>query len=212
MTTSTTERAREAAGTAADEGKHVADVARQQADEVVTEAKDQIQHLLGQAMDQVSEQSTQQRDRLVETLQSLSSDLKTMASQGGVSGLAADLSREVADRCRALGSRIEGREPQEILDDVRSFARQRPGTFLLGALAAGVVAGRLARGAKAAASTAAPQSTTDNGPASGLSAQSQDGPRASAGAPDPLASPSTPGQRTQESHEAVRGGAGGSAS
>ena len=33
------------------------------------------------------------------------------------------------------------------LDEVRSFARRRPGTFLLAAAAAGLVAGRLTRGA-----------------------------------------------------------------
>ena len=47
-----------------------------------------------------------------------------------------------------MGNRLDGREPSQILDDVRAFARRRPGAFLLGALAAGVVAGRITRGAK----------------------------------------------------------------
>jgi hypothetical protein len=34
-----------------------------------------------------------------------------------------------------------------VLEEVRSFARRRPGTFLLAAAAAGLVAGRLTRGA-----------------------------------------------------------------
>jgi hypothetical protein len=49
-----------------------------------------------------------------------------------------------------MASHLDGKEPSELLDDVRQFARRRPGTFLLGALAAGVVVGRLTRGAKAA--------------------------------------------------------------
>jgi len=50
---------------------------------------------------------------------------------------------------------------------VRGFARRRPGTFLLGALAAGIVAGRLARGAKdgSSSSTSPSQSDTHVGPA-----------------------------------------------
>lgn len=65
----------------------------------------------------------------------------------GTPGLASDLARQASGRARTLGDHLESREPSELLDDVRRFARQRPDTFLLGALAAGVVVGRLARGA-----------------------------------------------------------------
>jgi hypothetical protein len=69
------------------------------------------------------------------------------------------VAREAADRARGLSSRLEGREPRELLDDVRGFAQRKPGTFLLGALAAGVVAGRLTRGAKAAQSSSSGTAT-----------------------------------------------------
>src|SRR4051794_9887559 len=71
----------------------------------------------------------------------------------GTQGLAALAPRLVSERARQISTSIEGREPQEVLEDVRSFARRRPGTFLLGALAAGVLAGRLLRGAKDANGT-----------------------------------------------------------
>jgi hypothetical protein len=45
---------------------------------------------------------------------------------------------------------LQNREPADLLDEVRSFARRRPGTFLLGAALAGVLAGRLTSGVKAA--------------------------------------------------------------
>lgn len=140
------------AGTAADESRHVAGVAKDEAEQVATQAKQQARGLLDEAKSQVDEQSRTQRDRLVGTLQTFGDDLEQMASQGGRSGMATDLAREVAGRARDLGRRIDGREPTQILDDVRDFARRRPGTFLLGALAAGVVAGRLTRGAKEAGS------------------------------------------------------------
>jgi hypothetical protein len=45
---------------------------------------------------------------------------------------------------------LQNREPAELLEEVRSFARRKPGLFLLGAAAAGVLAGRLTSGVKAA--------------------------------------------------------------
>ena len=152
MTTSPSaqEKAQQTASTAADEGKKVAGTAKEEAQNVASEAQFQARSLLDDATTQVSEQSRAQRDRLVGTLHSVSQDLDKMASQADGSGVAADLVRQVSQRTRSLGDHLDGREPNEILDDVRQFARRRPGTFLLGALAAGVVAGRLARGAKAA--------------------------------------------------------------
>lgn len=149
--TSATERAQDAASTAKDEGKHVAGVASEEARGVASEARDQARNLAGEAMtqvqDQVGTQTRDQRDKLVSTLGTLGDDLERMASQSD-SGLATELARQVADRARSISSRLDGREPEELLEDVRTFARQRPGTFLLGALVAGVVVGRLARGAR----------------------------------------------------------------
>jgi hypothetical protein len=45
---------------------------------------------------------------------------------------------------------LQNREPAELLEEVRRFARRKPGLFLLGAAAAGVLAGRLTSGVKAA--------------------------------------------------------------
>jgi hypothetical protein len=151
MTTDTTaaERAQATASTAADEGRHVAGAAKEQAATVASEAADQARSVVSDAVGQVSdtmrEQTSTQRDRLVSTISSFGDDLSSMADQGSP-GLATDVARQVADKARALTSQLEGREPQELLEDVRRFARQRPGTFLLGALVAGVVAGRLLRG------------------------------------------------------------------
>lgn len=169
MTTdqSTKEQAQATASTAADQGKHVAGVAKEEAQSVASEAAGQARNLvnetLSQVNDQMSEQTRTQRDKVVGSLQTLGDDLEKMVSgEGGGSGLAETLAREVADRARTLSSQLEGREPGELLDEVRQFARQRPGVFLLGALAAGVIAGRVARGAKDAAQST-PTSPTYEG-------------------------------------------------
>jgi len=153
--TPTTEKAQAAASTAADETKHVAGVAQGEAAKVASEAKQQVSSLASEATTQVtqqlSDQTTQQRDKLVGTLGTLGDDLDQMAERSD-GGLAADVAREVAGHARSLTSYLDGREPGELLEDVRDFARRRPGVFLLGALAAGVVAGRVARGVKDAPS------------------------------------------------------------
>ena len=156
-----TERARETASTAADQSKHVAGTAKQETQIVAGTAAEQARNVMGDAVrqvsDQLNDQATTQRDRLSQTLRSLGDDLEQMASPGPGpgSGIATDLAREVSDRARALGSHLEGREPGQLLDEARDFARRRPGTFLLGALAAGVVAGRLFRATADGAAAAA---------------------------------------------------------
>ena len=37
---------------------------------------------------------------------------------------------QVGDKAKAVDSQLQGREPSEILDQARDFARRRPGTFL----------------------------------------------------------------------------------
>jgi hypothetical protein len=172
--TSTTQQTQETGATATDEGKHVAGVAAGEARGVAAEAAHQarsvVDDAVGEVRGQLDDQGRQQKDRLAGTLATFGDDLGRMADGG--SGLAADLTAEVADRARALSRHLDQRQPSELLDDVRRFARQRPGTFLLGALATGVVAGRLLRGTKDAVEAAE---------AAGLSATHT---------PDPLATPS----------------------
>lgn len=145
----TTDTMKTTASTAADQGRRVADTAKTEVQNVAETAVRQTRNVMTDAAQQVSgqvsDQAMVQRDKLSQTLRTFGDDLERMASQGQDSGLAADLVREVASRARAFGSHLEGREPTQLLDEVRDVARRRPGTFLLGALAAGVVAGRLFR-------------------------------------------------------------------
>lgn len=165
-----TEQAKNAAGTAADEGKHVAGVAGDEAKHVAGVAGDQAKHVAGVATDeakqlateatshardlagelrsQVADQTKSQRDRLVQALHQITDELDTMAESGGGSGVATEVVRQVSTRARDLASMVENREPGDVLGDVRRMASRRPGAFLLGALAAGLLAGRVTRGVK----------------------------------------------------------------
>ena len=141
------------AGTAVEEGKQVAGTAKEQAENVAAEAKQQARNLVDDARSQVDEQSRVQLDRLVTTLRTFGEDLEAMASsENGAQGIAQDLARQVAAGARSLSSGIDARDPADLLEELRSFGRRKPGTFLLGAVAAGMLAGRLTRGAKQASS------------------------------------------------------------
>jgi hypothetical protein len=170
-TTGATESGSGTASTVADQGRHVAGTAKEETQNVAGTAAAQARGVMGdtvrQVSEQVNDQAMTQRDRLSQTLRTLGDDLEQMASQqpGPESGMAVDLAREVSERVRSFGSHLEGREPGQLLDEARDFARRRPGTFLLGALAAGVVAGRLFR---ATADGAAAASLAESGDQRGI--------------------------------------------
>ncbi len=136
-------------GSTTDQAKHVAGVASQEAKQVIGDVKTQARGLLDETKNQVQDQSRTQRDRLVDTLRGFSDDLENMARER--SGLASDAALEVSQRARSFGEQLDGREPSELLDELRSFARRRPGMFLAGAAISGVIVGRLLRGTRDAA-------------------------------------------------------------
>jgi len=122
-------------GTAADQARNVAEETRRQA-----------RDLLGEARSQVGEQASEQQRKAAQNLHTLAGQLNEMAAKSGDSGMAAQLAEEAANRVHGVASWLEGREPADLLDEVRGFARRRPGTFLFGAALAGVLAGRMTRG------------------------------------------------------------------
>jgi len=162
-TPTTQDQDRGTAATAADEGKHLGGVAAGEAQNVAGDVKDQVQRLLDETRQQVNEQGAVQRDRLVELLRGLSHDLREMADHADGSSLAGQLVRQGADRADGVTSSLDGREPADLVDEVRAFARRRPGAFLAGALLAGLAVGRFARGAKDAQSDSTPTRATGSG-------------------------------------------------
>ncbi len=142
------EKAGEVASTATSRATDVASTAKDQALDVAQEAQRQARDLFGEFRGQIQQQTEQQRDRLVELIRDFEDELQNMVQAGGGSGTASELVRQVADRLSGVRSYLEG--GANPVNDVRMFARRRPGTFLLLAAAAGVVAGRATRGAAAA--------------------------------------------------------------
>ncbi|MDP8928823.1 MAG: hypothetical protein M3O70_09670 [Actinomycetota bacterium] len=148
----------EAAGigrSAGEAGGQVAQAATQQAREVASETAQQARSVLDEGVGQLRQQAREGQQKVATGLRTLADELRGMAKKGGHSGIAGDLVREASDRAHGVAGWLERREPSDLLEEVRNFARQRPGTFLLGAAAAGVLAGRLTRGAAASRTSTA---------------------------------------------------------
>jgi uncharacterized phage infection (PIP) family protein YhgE len=138
--------------TAAQAGSQVASVATDQAKNVAQETQRQAKDLLQQGRSQVKDQVVTQQQKAGQGLSSLAQELRALAdgSSQGAPGPARDLLQQASSSVESFASMLQNREPAELLDDVRRFARRKPGLFLLGAAAAGVLAGRLTSGVKAA--------------------------------------------------------------
>lgn len=141
---------KEKAAQTAQAGQHaasdVAQTAAGKAQDVVGETKKQARNVVGEARDQLRGHAGEQHRNAVSNLRSLGGELQSMAQNGEQDGVATDLVRRAGDQAHSAASWLDNRNPEDLLDEVRSFARRRPGIFLAGALVAGVLAGRLTRG------------------------------------------------------------------
>ncbi|MGY1688560.1 hypothetical protein [Geodermatophilus sp. SYSU D01105] len=145
------DEARNVGQTAAQAGSQVASTAADQAKEVAYETKQQARNLLDQGRSQVRQQAVTSQQKAAEGLQGIASQLRGMVDgTGAPSGPARDLVEQGTAKVEELATWLQNREPADLLEEIRSFARRKPGTFLLGAALAGVVAGRLTSGVKAA--------------------------------------------------------------
>ena len=151
---STTDVAKDEAGkvkdTAVDAGKQVAATAKDEAANVAAETKQQAKSLFGAVSSEVQTQAGTQQQKIASSMHALSKELGGMASGSAESGPLTDLAHEGARRGGEIASWLENHEPRDVLREVQSFARRRPVVFLALCGFAGVLAGRLTRGAVAA--------------------------------------------------------------
>ncbi|MET7967590.1 hypothetical protein [Micromonospora sp. NPDC005305] len=126
-------------------GGQVAHAATEQGGQVAAEAAQQARNLTGQATTQLRDQARTQQHRAADGLRDLGRELGSMAEQSGESGMAGEAVRRAADAAQRAAGWLDQREPGDVLDEVRGYARQHPGTFLAGAVVAGLLVGRLTR-------------------------------------------------------------------
>jgi hypothetical protein len=138
-------------------GKQTAETAKEQAGEVAGEAMSQARMLVTDARQQLTSQGSAQQEKAASGLHSLADELTGMVNgEGSQNGLAAELATQASERIRGVASWLESREPADLLDEARRFARQRPGVFLLSAAAIGFVGGRMTRGIAAESGDSGP--------------------------------------------------------
>lgn len=108
------------------------------------------------AQTELSDQAASTQQRVSEGLHALADELTGMATNSEQDGPATDLARQAADKAREAAGWLADRDPGSLLDEVRSFARRKPGTHLAVTLGAGVLGGRLTRGLTASSDTPQP--------------------------------------------------------
>jgi F0F1-type ATP synthase membrane subunit b/b' len=181
------EQAANVAGGAKDATKQVAGTAKEEATKVASELKSQAKDLYTQTSGELKEQAGVQQKRVATGLHSVSDELSTMANNAD-GGIAADLVGQVADRAGSIATYLENRDPGTLLEDVRDFARRKPGTFIGLAAVTGVLVGRLTR-SLASSNDDADATTTESAPAT---APATPGATTSTTTGAPVGTPATP--------------------
>lgn len=123
----------------------MAHTAKDEAASVASEAKNQLKDLYSQSRTELSGQASQQQERISKGLHAAGEELGSMARNSENSGIATDLVQQVSTRLTDVAAWLGDRDPAELLDEVKRFARRRPLVFIAGAAIAGIVAGRLVR-------------------------------------------------------------------
>jgi hypothetical protein len=157
-----TSKAQAVAGTAKEQAASVGSDVSAGAKAVAGQASDQARLAANQAKDQATRLARQTKDELLAQAdtkgQQAASGLRTISGQLGAiaagrpeeAGPLGDYARQASGRAAAMAQRIETGGVQGVMDDVTGFARRRPGLFLLAAVGAGFLAGRMVRSGKAA--------------------------------------------------------------
>ncbi|USQ85990.1 procyclic acidic repetitive family protein [Streptomyces phaeoluteigriseus] len=129
----------EVAGTALDQAKTVAGEARQQAGSAV-----------GDLRGRVTEEVEGQTRRAAGTVRQWADDLVELAGNAPGGSPARSLVSQVADGGHRAADYLDDHGVEGMAEDVKGFARRRPGAFLASAALAGFAVGRMAKaGSKA---------------------------------------------------------------
>jgi hypothetical protein len=135
-----------AVDTARSEASKVTETAKEQVGQVAGEAGRQARNLLDETRAQLRSQAQEQADRISITLLDLANELRGMADNApDPSSSVANLVGDGARRLDDFATRLQSGGLDNVVEDLKAMARRRPGAFLAGAAAAGVVVGRVFR-------------------------------------------------------------------
>jgi hypothetical protein len=153
---------------AKESARSVAQTATAEVQNVAGEARSQVASLYQQVRSDVTDQAGSQQRRAADGLHGLAGELQQMADSAQQGGMATGLARQAAERLDDVAGWLEQREPTDVLEDVKRYARRNPGTFLAAAAVLGFVGGRLTRGLRDDASDHGQQARTDGSASTGM--------------------------------------------
>jgi hypothetical protein len=140
------EQGQQVKSSAQDAASNVAGTAGEKARDIKDQAGSHARGVVVEARQQVRGRVEQETERAGGALSNAGSQLQALAEgrtdEAGVFGEYAQQAAQVVNR---WADSVQDRGLDGLLDDLRSVARRRPGAFLLGAVAAGVIAGRFGR-------------------------------------------------------------------
>jgi hypothetical protein len=154
------EQAADVASGAVDKGKEVAGQAASGATAVASEAKGQAQELVHRTRQELMDQAGSRGQQAAGGLRTLSDQLVALGEgRTNEAGRLPEYLEQARTKATELADRLEQGGPQGVLDDVTGFARRRPGLFLVGAVGAGFLVGRLIRSGAASGATSSTSSS-----------------------------------------------------
>lgn len=162
------EQAGQTADTAKTEARNVAGTAKDQAGRVADEAREQGRNLMQQAASEAKQQAHGQTQRAAGVAQSIAGQFRALSEgRADEAGEVGRYMQQVSDQIESFATSLDQRGFDGLVDDLSSFARRRPGVFLISAATAGFLTGRLLRGARDASSssTSITRTTTTSTPA-----------------------------------------------
>jgi gas vesicle protein len=139
------QEAAELKDTAQEQVGNVAAIAKDEASTVVHETKAQLKDVYSQTRHELTEQAAAQQRRVADGLRSVGEQFGSMAQRSDTPGVAADLVQQASTRLAGVSTWLADRDPGSLLQEVKTYARRKPGIFIAGALVAGIAAGRLTR-------------------------------------------------------------------
>jgi vacuolar-type H+-ATPase subunit H len=129
-----------------EETSHLVDTARDEAGRVADEAKRQGQEFYHEAANRARQEAQEQTSRAAEGIRSFSRDLRSITEgQTDTQTSAASWIRQGAGRIESFADHVEQRGFDGLMNDVSTFARRNPGTFLAVTFGAGLVTARVLR-------------------------------------------------------------------
>lgn len=157
------QEASELTETAKEQAADVVETAKQEVSHVAHEAKTQLKDVYAQTQQELKDQAAAQQRRVADGLRSVGEEFGAMARNADGGGMAADLVQQASTRLTGASSWLSQRDPGGLVQEVKTYARRRPGVFIAGAVLAGIAVGRLTRALAEGASDAGHASSSGSG-------------------------------------------------